>query len=154
MIRPHLDDLQSRRYRPFHAYAQSKIMLQSFGFELDRRLRSAGSGVRSLSAHPGYAISGRTPRVPGVNEPRRFKRFRDALQAPVAQGKDRGALPIVRAATDPAAFENDGPVYYGPRWMLKGDAERETPAAVTTRRDVAELIWAEAERATGVSLLP
>lgn len=153
LMRPRLDDLQSHRYLAPAAYAQSKIMLQAFGFELDRRLQAQGSAVRSVSTHPGYSISGRTPRVPGVNEPSRAKRFRDSLQAPIAQGKDQGALPIVRAALDPDAVVGDGPVYFGPRWMVKGAPVREIPAAVTTHPAVASAVWAEAERVTGRSLL-
>src|SRR5690606_19005487 len=98
------DDLQlTRRYSSWQAYAQSKIMLSSFGFELDRRLRAQGSGIRSLVAHPGYSISGRTPRVPGVNEPSRLKRFVDTLQSPFTQGKNQGADPVLMAITDPDA---------------------------------------------------
>ncbi|WP_167132022.1 SDR family NAD(P)-dependent oxidoreductase [Paramicrobacterium chengjingii] len=150
---PRLDDPQSERfYNGLLAYARSKIMLQSFGFELDRRLAASGVLVRSLVAHPGYSISGRTPRVPAVNEPRRVKRFRDNLQAPFSQGKHRGALPIVCAASD--SSPPVGHAFYGPKWMLKGDATRCTPASLTTNRTVAAAIWAEAERATGVAFSP
>ena len=77
-----VDDLQLvRGYSGWRAYAQSKIAVQVFGFELDRRLRLARSGVISLVAHPGYSISGRTPRIRGVNEPTRMTRFVDNLQA-------------------------------------------------------------------------
>ncbi|WP_166996820.1 SDR family NAD(P)-dependent oxidoreductase [Paramicrobacterium fandaimingii] len=147
---PRLDDPQLQRfYNAFVAYARSKLMLQSFGFELDRRLAASGILVRSLVAHPGYSISGRTPRVPSVNEPRLGKRFRDNLQAPFAQGKHRGAMPVVLAASDPSPPA--GLAYYGPKWMLKGDAALNSPARETTNRTVAAAIWAEAERATGVS---
>lgn len=154
LVRPRLDDLQLHDgYSSWQAYAQSKIMVQSFGFELDRRLQVAGSGIRSLSAHPGYSISGRTPAVPGVNEPRGRKRFSDSLQAPFAQGKNQGATPIVRAALDPQAFREAGPVFYGPKYLLKGDAIRSKPARVTTEPRTARAIWKEAEHATGISLL-
>ncbi|MET0885167.1 MAG: SDR family NAD(P)-dependent oxidoreductase [Mycetocola sp.] len=146
-----LDDLQlTRRYSGWQAYAQSKILLSSFGFELDRRLRERGSGIRSLVAHPGYSISGRTPHVPGVNEPSRGKRFVDGLQAPFTQGKDRGAEPVVRAVTDPDA---DGGAFYGPRYWAKGPAVRAQPAAVTVDAGAAQAIWAEAEVATRVPFL-
>jgi NAD(P)-dependent dehydrogenase (short-subunit alcohol dehydrogenase family) len=144
-----IDDLQlSRRYSGWQAYAQSKILLSSFGFELDRRLR--GSGIRSLVAHPGYSISGRTPVVPGVNEPGRMQRFVDGLQAPFTQGKDRGAEPVVRAVVDPDAA---GGTSFGPRFLVKGGAVAARPATVTTDEQVARAIWAEAEVATRVSFL-
>ena len=154
LVKLRLDDLQLHNgYSGWQAYAQSKIMVQSFGFELDRRLQAAGSSVRALSAHPGYSISGRTPAVPGVNEPSRGKLFADSLQAPFTQGKNRGALPIVRAALDPQAFRNDGVAFFGPKGWLKGTPVRSKPARITTDPRAAAAIWKEAEKATGIKLL-
>ena len=154
LVKLRLDDLQLHKgYSGWQAYAQSKIMVQSFGFELDRRLQAAGSPVRALSAHPGYSISGRTPAVPGVNEPSRAKLFADTLQAPFTQGKDRGALPVVRAALDPQAFRSDGHAFFGPMGWLKGVPVRSKPARITTDPGAAAAIWKEAENATGISLL-
>ncbi|MET1051376.1 MAG: SDR family NAD(P)-dependent oxidoreductase [Mycetocola sp.] len=141
---------QERSYSSWNAYAWSKIMISSFGYELDRRLRARGSSTRSLVAHPGYSISGRTPTVPGVNEPTTLTRFVDSLQAIFTQGKDRGADPVVRAAIDPDA---DGGTFYGPRAWVKGEPVVLKPAPVTTDARVAAAVWAEAEVATGVQLL-
>ena len=44
-----------RHYFRWRAYAQSKLANLLFALELDRRLRAAGSSVKSLAAHPGYA---------------------------------------------------------------------------------------------------
>ena len=154
LVKLRLDDLQLHNgYSGWQAYAQSKIMVQSFGFELDRRLQAAGSPVRALSAHPGYSISGRTPAVAGVNEPGRGKQFVDSLQAPFTQGKNRGALPVVRAALDPQAFLNEGAVFFGPKGWLKGQPVRSKPARITTDPRAAAAIWKEAEKATGINLL-
>ncbi len=153
LLRPHLDDPQLlHSYSPWRAYAQSKIMVQSFAFELDRRLQRTTSTTRALSAHPGYSISGRTPRIAGVNEPGTFKRVVDSLQTSFTQGKDRGAWPIVRAAVDPDAFSVPGPVFYGPRALLKGGPRKATPASITTDSTAAATIWKAAESATGISL--
>lgn len=149
--RPRLDDLQlRRRFGAFHAYALSKLATSSFGFELDRRLRAARSGIRAIVAHPGYAISGRTRWVPGVNEPSRLTRLLDNLQAPVAQSKETGARPVVRAVTDPDAQGGD---YYGPLLWLRGRAVKARPPGIVTDRALAAAIWADAEAATGVALL-
>lgn len=154
LVRPRLDDPQLlRNYSSWLAYAQSKIMLQSFAFELNRRLQRSSSSIRALGAHPGYSISGRTPAVVGVNEPRAFKRATDTLQAPFAQGKDRGAWPIVRAALDPEAFTSEGPVFYGPNGWVKGGPTTTRPASITTDPHAAKTIWNAAESATGISLL-
>ncbi|MFU8946727.1 SDR family NAD(P)-dependent oxidoreductase [Mycetocola zhadangensis] len=152
LVRLDTDDLQQERgrYSGWNAYACSKIMLSSFGYELDRRLVARGSATRSLVAHPGYSISGRTRTVPGVNEPTRLGRFVDTLQTPFTQSKERGAAPIVRAAIDPAA---EGGTFYGPKYLVKGESVVLKPARVTTDTRVAAAIWAEAEVATGIQLL-
>jgi NAD(P)-dependent dehydrogenase (short-subunit alcohol dehydrogenase family) len=118
LSRLRLDDLQLERgYSSWRAYAGSKIAAQAFGFELERRLRAAGSGVTSLVVHPGYSTSGRTPGVHGVNQPTRAKRFVDNLQAAWSQGKDHGAWAPVRAVLDPDLTGND---YLGPVGRTKG----------------------------------
>jgi NAD(P)-dependent dehydrogenase (short-subunit alcohol dehydrogenase family) len=154
LVRPNLDDPQLlENYSSWLAYAQSKIMVQSFAFELDRRLQRSASSIRSLSAHPGYSISGRTPVVAGVNEPSMLTRTIDTLQAPFTQGKNLGAWPIVRAALEPKAFDAPGAVFYGPRGWVKGGPTKSRPASITTNPDAAKTIWNAAQSATGISML-
>ncbi|WP_241985229.1 SDR family NAD(P)-dependent oxidoreductase [Cryobacterium sp. TMS1-20-1] len=140
-----LDDLQlATTYNGWKAYAQSKIAMQVFGFELDRRLRATGAGmVQSLVAHPGYSISGLTPTIPGVNSVSRIKRVIDGAQTVVgAQGKHHGAWSTVRAAIDPDAHGGD---YFGPRLLTRGRPVRQ-PATRTSRdRAVAARLWERAE---------
>ncbi|MEO6826031.1 MAG: SDR family NAD(P)-dependent oxidoreductase [Microbacteriaceae bacterium] len=146
LINPHLDDLQLERgYTAWRAYAQSKVAMQVFGFELDRRLTAAGADVSALVAHPGYAIGGRSPGIRGVNEPSRAKRFRDNLQAAFAQGKDDGAWPIVRAAIDPDAA---GSSYWGPRFLNFGEPTQQTPTRVSLDPDAGSRLFEAAERYT------
>ncbi|MGO2660245.1 SDR family NAD(P)-dependent oxidoreductase [Mycetocola reblochoni] len=147
-----LDDLELvDNYSAWQAYAQSKIALSSIGFELNRRLVRDGSSVRSLVAHPGYSIGGRTPRVPGVNEPTRIKRFGDNLIAWFTQGKDAGSDPVVRAALDGLAqpdLDAGIPVFYGPDAITKGRAVRARPATVTTDERIAGQLWSALGRLT------
>ncbi|MCP2367148.1 NAD(P)-dependent dehydrogenase (short-subunit alcohol dehydrogenase family) [Agromyces flavus] len=160
-----VDDLQLQRsYDAWRAYAQSKIASTSIAFELDRRLRraavdgaeavgaaSAMPRVHSLVAHPGYSISGRTPRVPGVNEPTRLDRFADALQAPFAQGKHRGAEPIVHAVV---ADDVEGGQFWGPQYATKGPPRLAMPTRTSRDPRVGARVWAFAEQATGLVLDP
>jgi NAD(P)-dependent dehydrogenase (short-subunit alcohol dehydrogenase family) len=44
-------------YNPWGAYAQSKLANLLFTLELQRRLTAAGSPVRAIAAHPGYAAT-------------------------------------------------------------------------------------------------
>jgi NAD(P)-dependent dehydrogenase (short-subunit alcohol dehydrogenase family) len=120
MVRLDREDLLSeRRYRPFRAYAFSKHMVHGFAFELDRRLRAIDSERLSLLAHPGFAVSGLAPRRPGVSEQSWGRRLTEqVLFGSVGQGKDAGAWPTIRAATDPDAV---GGTFYGPSFAtLRG----------------------------------
>ncbi|MBX0299536.1 SDR family NAD(P)-dependent oxidoreductase [Cryobacterium sp. 1639] len=143
-----LDDLQLEgTYNGWKAYAQSKIAMQVFGFELDRRLRAAGlggeTGVQSLVSHPGYSISGLTPGIRGVNEVSRGKRFADTLQGFIgAQGKDAGAWPTVRAAIDPDAR---GGQYYGPRFLTRGAPTVQRPTRTSLDRGIAARLFPRTE---------
>jgi NAD(P)-dependent dehydrogenase (short-subunit alcohol dehydrogenase family) len=148
-----LDDLQlATTYNGWKAYAQSKIAMQVFGFELDRRLRASGAGtVQSLVAHPGYSISGLTPGIPGVNDITPVKRVIDGAQLFVgAQSKQQGAYATVRAAIDPDAHGGD---YFGPRLLTRGAPVRQ-PATRTSRdRGVASRLWERAETLIGAPFL-
>lgn len=134
-------------YSAWRAYVQSKVATAALGFEADRRLRAAEVAVSSIVAHPGYSIGGRTPGIAGVNEPSRAKRFRDNLQAAIAQSKEHGAWPLVRALTDPDA-ESGG--FWGPRTGSRGEPREQTAAKVTRDPEVGARLWAVAEKATGV----
>lgn len=154
MVRLAPDDLLSqRRYQGFRAYAMSKHMVQGFGLELDRRLRAAGSERMSLLAHPGFAVSGLAPRRPGVSEQSRAKRVSEiVLFSFVGQGKDAGAWPSVRAATDPDAV---GGTFYGPSFAtLRGLPAPLAPVASSASPAFGAQLWDLAEELTGVHFAP
>ena len=134
-------------YSAWRAYVQSKVATTALGFEADRRLRVAGVPVSSVVAHPGYSTGGRTPGIVGVNEPSRAKRFADNLQAAMAQSKEHGAWPLVRALSDP---DVDGGEFWGPRTGTRGEPRRQTASKITRDLDVAARLWEVAETATGV----
>jgi NAD(P)-dependent dehydrogenase (short-subunit alcohol dehydrogenase family) len=139
-----VDPQLETRYSPWRAYVQSKVAATAIGLEADRRLREGRVPVQSIVAHPGYATSGRTPGIRGVNEPTRHGRFLDALQAPVSQSKEHGAWSLVRALTDPAVA---GGELWGPRFVLRGAPRRARPPGLTRDRAVQERLWAACERA-------
>jgi NAD(P)-dependent dehydrogenase (short-subunit alcohol dehydrogenase family) len=141
------DLLSERRYRPFRAYAFSKHAVHGFAFELDRRLRAADDSRASLLAHPGYAITGLAERRPGVNDLSRGKRLAETSMAFVAQGKDQGAWPSVRAAIDPAA---EGGQFYGPSRLLTGPPAVLAPVVSSASAEFGAEFWALAEEKTGV----
>ena len=144
------NDLLSKRwYQGFRAYAFSKHMVQGFALELDRRLRAAGSERMSLLAHPGFAVSGLAPKRAGVSEQSRLKRATEiVLFSAVGQGKDAGAWPTVRAATDPDAVSG---TFYGPSFAtLKGAPAPLAPVASSASPAFGSQLWTLAEELTGV----
>lgn len=134
-------------YGPWRAYVQSKIATSALGFEADRRLRAAGVPVSSVVAHPGYAISGRTPGIHGVNQPSRWSRFLDNLQGPFTQSKEDGAWPLVRALVDPTI---EGGEFWGPRGVLRGRPARQRPSRITRSTEIAERLWRFCEETSGI----
>ena len=135
-----LDDLtyEGRRYARWKAYGESKLANLLFTFELDRRLRGAGSTIASLAAHPGLARTrlGRS----GGGPLAWLQALGVVLAKPVHQSARRGAEPQLRAATDP---DLPGGAYLGPG----GPGEARGPAVLVgcspAARDepVARALW-------------
>ncbi|MEU9101018.1 SDR family NAD(P)-dependent oxidoreductase [Streptomyces sp. NPDC048361] len=144
-----LDDLQSADdYRPKRAYGRSKLAQMSFAFELDRRLRAAGSTVLSVVAHPGGALDSLTPARPPIHVTTPGERLRAVPAGLVLQGKDAGAWPIVRAALDP---EVRGGELWGPRvFGLRGTPHRESALPHMTDPSVAARLWSASVDLAGV----
>jgi NAD(P)-dependent dehydrogenase (short-subunit alcohol dehydrogenase family) len=139
-------DLQSeRRYGRMAAYAQSKLANLMFTYELQRRLHTAGAPTAALAAHPGVAFTELTRNLPGV-----LQATYPAIGGLFTQSAAMGALPTLRAATDPAAA---GGEYYGPAGLAqaKGYPVRVSSTARSRDRAAQERLWAESERLTGVS---
>ncbi|GGS81697.1 putative short-chain dehydrogenase/reductase [Planobispora rosea] len=144
--RIHYDDLTgARSYSPVAFYAQSKFANVLFALELDRRLRAAGSPVRSLLAHPGYSdtnlqTAGRT----GL-----MKSIMSLGNRLYAQHADVGALCQLYAATDPGAL---GGQYIGPDgWFEnRGHPKVVQPVRAATDPADARRLWELSEKLTGV----
>ena len=135
-------DLQSeRRYGRMTAYAQSKLANLMFTYELQRRLYAAGAPTAALAAHPGVAFTELTRNLPGVLQ---------AAGGLFTQSAAMGALPILRAATDPAAA---GGEYHGPGGLgqAKGYPVRVSSTARSRDQAARQRLWAESERLTGVT---
>jgi NAD(P)-dependent dehydrogenase (short-subunit alcohol dehydrogenase family) len=150
-------DLQAERhYDRERAYAQSKLANLMFTYELDRRLRAADAadaGVIAVACHPGVV---HTDLFVNRSKLANFVMFSPAMR-PVnfwaVQDVRMGALPALRAATDPAirGGEYIGPRRYGLfRRFLTGypavveSSERSHDEAVQGR------LWAVSEQLTGV----
>jgi NAD(P)-dependent dehydrogenase (short-subunit alcohol dehydrogenase family) len=138
------DDLMSAgRYSRWRAYGQSKLANLLFAFELDRRARAAGVGLRSLAAHPGYA---RTNLQAASGGPLSLVL---ALANPLfAQSAAAGALPILCAAT----ADLPGGSYLGPDGPGQRRGHPRPVDASPAARDpeTAARLWEVSEELTGV----
>lgn len=128
-------------------YPYSKHAVQAFGFEFDRRLAAAGSGIRSLVAHPGFALDVQSPRRGSVNAVSTLAWFGQTVLRPFTQGKDRGAWSMVRALVDPELNSGD---YVGPAAGLKGQPRVAKPVAQDTDPTVGAALWRQSEEWAGV----
>jgi NAD(P)-dependent dehydrogenase (short-subunit alcohol dehydrogenase family) len=141
------DDLDaSEGYRRWLRYGQSKVANLLFAYEMQRRLTNAGSPLISLACHPGGAKT-ELARDAG----RLMALFQPAADL-VMQSAAMGALPTLRAATDPAAT---GGEYYGPDGLsgMRGHPTTLHSSGYSHRLDVAAQLWAVSEELTGVSYL-
>jgi NAD(P)-dependent dehydrogenase (short-subunit alcohol dehydrogenase family) len=141
-VRLDLDDpMMVSSYSGAVAYARSKLAVMTFGFELDRRLRSAGSRVASVVAHPGLSLESLSDPRPPVVEPRRPPAVITSALHTFSQGKESGAEPLVRASAD---ADVQGGEYWGPSgWFQLNGAPAVVPAKKHARDPAsAERLWA------------
>jgi NAD(P)-dependent dehydrogenase (short-subunit alcohol dehydrogenase family) len=146
------DDLMGERsYDKWAAYMQSKLANLHFTYELHRRAAKAGLSIASLSCHPGYAATNLQTVGPKMERSWTAAIF-DTGNALVAQSAAAGALPTLRAATDPDAKSTD---FYGPRgpFALWGAPVVEKPAARAKDDAVAKRLWDHSMELTGVRYL-
>jgi NAD(P)-dependent dehydrogenase (short-subunit alcohol dehydrogenase family) len=140
--RINFDDLQGERsYSPVAAYAQSKLANLMFTYELQRRLSGAGTTI-AVAAHPGLANT-------------ELARYTPAITAffyarVMSQQAAMGALPTLRAATDPGVL---GGQYYGPGGFF---GTRGYPKLATSSRQshdtaIQRRLWTVSEELTGVT---
>ena len=138
------DDLlwEKTPYKPWRAYARSKLANLLFLRELDRRLAAKGSSTIAVGAHPGV-----TPTKP--REQTTF--FGRALMAVVGQPMEMGVLPQIHAATADVPRGS----YWGPaRWgELTGQPGPAKPSRRAQSDADARWLWERSAELTGVDAL-
>lgn len=137
------DDLQwERDYNRYRAYGQSKLANLLFTYELQRRLQS--TKTIAAAAHPGGSNTELMRNLP------RPVQAVASLIRPLFQGANMGALPTLRAATDPGVL---GGQYFGPDGFAE---QRGYATLVSSNRashdlDAQRRMWAVSEELTGVT---
>lgn len=143
------EDLQSeRRYRPGVAYCRSKLAQALFALELQRRSARCCPKLTSNAAHPGYAATNLLQKEPGSNG--LLNVISKSVIVPlIGQSAEKGALPLLFAATSPLAH---GGALYGPTGFLqmKGTPGPNEFAPAACDVEAAARLWTVSEELAGV----
>jgi len=136
------------RYDPWRAYGQSKLANLHFALELDRRFRRAGARARSLVAHPGFANTDLQANSARETPGGASQRFFDVAVRKFGMSPAGGALPLLRAATDPGA---QGGELYTPRWVNNGPPVRRPITRRSRNLEAMQTLWDVSEDETGTT---
>ncbi|MDA0181264.1 oxidoreductase [Solirubrobacter phytolaccae] len=139
-----LDNLNAERgYRRHRVYGQAKLANLLFMSELQRKLEAAGSAVKAVGAHPGWAATNLQSRSGNVVEHTLMSIGNRLL----AQSADMGALPTLYAATE----DIPGDTYIGPGGLgeMRGYPTIANRTDYAKDADMAAKLWVESERLTG-----
>ena len=142
---PHLEG----EYEPWKAYGQSKLANVHFALGLDNRFKEAGAQAESLVAHPGLVhteLQNTSVRESGGGA---SQRFFQSLAQHTGMTPARGALPILRAATDPDAA---GGQLYTPRFVNFGAPVRRPLLPRSRNAESIETLFEVSTSETGVAL--
>lgn len=134
-----LNDLNSEKsYSRTKAYSQSKLANLLFTYELDRQLKSHGLDILANAAHPGVANTNLF-KTSGFG----------FITKIVTQRVELGALPIIRAATEPNL---KGSEYVGPKGLggFRGYPVHVTSTPTSHNGSLAKALWTASEELTKV----
>lgn len=139
------DDLHSERsYNRVAAYGRSKLANLMFTYELQRRLSGTGTTI-AVAAHPGAANTDLMRNMPAA-----LRALVPVVAPIVTQTPAMGALPILRAATDPGVL---GGQYYGPGGFLETRGYPKIVESSSQSHDTAvqQRLWKISQELTGVA---
>ena len=135
------DDLNSeKKYSAWQAYFQSKLANLVFTNELQRRLAAADADVIAVAAHPGVASTNLGHESAGGVLSTMMDKMRPVMDKLVTQSAAMGALPTLRAATDPDVVGGD---YFGPGGFgeMKGHPKKVGMSSRARDEDSARRLW-------------
>ncbi len=142
---PHLEG----RYGAWRAYGQAKLANFHFGLGLQRELDRAGADTGSLIAHPGLSNTDLQAASVEGSGGGASQRFFHTLAQRTGMSPDQGALPQLRAATDPNANGGD---FYGPIFVNNGAPVRKPILRRFGIDQAVAKLWEVSERETGVAV--
>jgi NAD(P)-dependent dehydrogenase (short-subunit alcohol dehydrogenase family) len=138
-----------RGYHPWTAYGRSKLANYYFAIGLQRQFEAAGVAAQSLLAHPGLSNTDlqRTTVTEGGGGI--FGRLSEIMASTIGMSSASGALPQLRAATDPDAT---GGQFYGPLLVNNGPPVTRPILRRLGMDQAIERLWTVSEQATGLAL--
>ena len=132
-----LDDLNwnTRDYKRWPAYGQSKLANLLFTSELQRRLNAAGSAVIAVAAHPGYSSTN----LQSHTESRIQDGFMRLTNRLLAQSGEQGSWPLLYAAV----ADVPGDSFIGPdgRAEIRGHPKQVGRSARASDEAMAVRLW-------------
>jgi NAD(P)-dependent dehydrogenase (short-subunit alcohol dehydrogenase family) len=136
---------ERRPYKQWPAYGQSKLANLLFVLELERRLTAAGSNVRALAAHPGFARTN----LQGHSGNAFADRAILVVTKVMGQSATQGAWPTLFAATQ----DLPGGSYVGPGAFAetRGLPQLVGRSPEASDPELAKQLWTASEDLTGIS---
>jgi NAD(P)-dependent dehydrogenase (short-subunit alcohol dehydrogenase family) len=138
------DDVNAiRSYNRQTRYGMSKLANLLFTFELRRRLAAAGAQTIAVACHPGVSETELSRNMPA------WMKLLAPLFRVLSHPPPQGALPTLRAATDPQVR---GGQYYGPAGLfeMSGPPVLVEGNAASQDAQVARRLWDLSVEMTGV----
>ena len=136
-------------YRPWKGYGQAKLANFHFALGLQREFEKRGLQAQSLVAHPGLSNTNLQSHTVEQGAGGVMGAVSHFLATRTGMTPARGALPQLRAATDPKA---EGGSMYAPRFVNNGAPVRRPILRRLGLRTSIEILWEVSERLTGESL--
>lgn len=128
------------KYNRYKAYFDSKLANLLFARQLGRLAERHGNELISVAVHPGYSAT-------NLQRNYAIARFANTF---LAQSMEMGALPTLRAATDPDAASGD---YFGPDKFMgfRGFPVRARSSKRSKDTILADVLWENSEQLSGVA---
>jgi NAD(P)-dependent dehydrogenase (short-subunit alcohol dehydrogenase family) len=141
--------MDQARYSKWGAYNRSKLANLVFTHELARRFAAWGADITVTAAHPGYSATELQGKSATLGRSKLWEVLMAKGNSWFAQSAAMGAMPTLRAATDPEARSGD---YFGPSGLFEraGAPKKVACAAHALDAELGGTLWAESEKLTGI----
>lgn len=133
---------EKRKYNAWKAYGDSKIANLYFTYELCRRLQNKKLNTKTTAAHPGWTST----------ELMRYSTIPKFLEKFFAMKPEKGALSILRAATDENAENGD---FFGPDGLfeMRGFPIKVHSNDLSHDKNIATELWNISENLTDIKFV-